>query len=390
MHFHKLIMKSIFAKPYRSLGMFLLAVILSFLMVFGNTVISGMKKGSKNIAERMGADMVLVPAGCEEEYEGILLTTKKNFFYMDASIVEQIRDIKGIEKISPQTFLMTMNASCCDQSAQIVGIDKRSDFTVSPWIDKKYLSSLENGEIIVGSDINIREDKTFRMYGKSYRVSAVLDKSGSSMDETVYISKNEIEELKKIAQKSGQGFVKEVKPSDISVIMIKVAEGVSIGSVIAKLSKIKGVEIITADAVSNRLSSEMNGVHKSYFCIIAAVFLLSFLILYIMQYIATNERKKEMETYRILGIDSRQLKYMFLKESVLLSGTGALAGVLFGILSVSLFAVVIDKTVTLSFLMPSIAEQILIAMLGFLITSFTGVVSLLLNFKRVCTDFVWE
>ena len=79
-----------------------------------------------------------------------------------------------------------------------------------------------------------------------------------------------------------------------------------------------------------------------------------------------------------------------MKESVLLSGTGALAGVLFGILSVSLFAVVIDKTVTLSFLMPSIAEQILIAMLGFLITSFTGVVSLLLNFKRVCTDFVWE
>ena len=59
---------------------------------------------------------------------------------MDESVLDKIVNTKGVAKVSPQTFLMTMEASCCDQSVEIIGVDMDSDFTITPWM-KQFLSA---------------------------------------------------------------------------------------------------------------------------------------------------------------------------------------------------------------------------------------------------------
>ena len=254
--FNKLILKSISSKFYRSIGLVVIGFVVSFSLIMTSLIIIGMKHGSENVVDRMGADIIVVPKNYGSEIEGMLLTTQKSYFYMNDSIVDKIKSIDGIDKISTQTFLMTLDASCCDQSAQIIGIDIDTDFTVTPWMDKKFINSLDEGEIIAGDRVAVRENKTFKMFGDSYKVSAILDESGSMMDNTVFVSRKNMPVMIDKARKAGQGIVKEVGADDISAVLISVIDKSQIQQIVGKLSSIDGIDIVTTDMVSSKLSSE--------------------------------------------------------------------------------------------------------------------------------------
>ena len=84
----KLVFKSISSKLYRSIGLILIGLVLSFAMVIISLTAFGMAHGSQNAAQRMGADIIVTPKGHGDDMEGILLTTKKSFFYMDSSVID--------------------------------------------------------------------------------------------------------------------------------------------------------------------------------------------------------------------------------------------------------------------------------------------------------------
>ena len=77
---HKLTLKSLSSRLYRSIGLVLISLVLSFAVVFIAYTAVGMKHGSDNVKARMGADIIVVPDGYGDDLEGILLTTSKNYF----------------------------------------------------------------------------------------------------------------------------------------------------------------------------------------------------------------------------------------------------------------------------------------------------------------------
>ncbi|HAV91397.1 MAG TPA: hypothetical protein DCW44_09010, partial [Eubacterium sp.] len=293
-------------------------------------IIIGMKHGSENVVDRMGADIIVVPKNYGNEIEGMLLTTQKSYFYMNDSIVDKIKSIDGIDKISTQTFLMTLDASCCDQSAQIIGIDIDTDFTVTPWMDKKFINSLDEGEIIAGDRVAVRENKTFKMFGDSYKVSAILDESGSMMDNTVFVSRKNMPVMIDKARKAGQGIVKEVGADDISAVLISVIDKSQIQQIVGKLSSIDGIDIVTTDMVSSKLSSGLKEMSTVYILIIALIVVVSILLLYFIYYITLNERKSEIEILRTIGISRRKVKRFLISEISIISFAGACLGVILG------------------------------------------------------------
>lgn len=388
--FHRLVAKSISSKLYRSIGLVMIGLVLSFAMVIISLIAVGMEHGSKNVVERMGADLIVVPKGYGEELEGILLTTQKSYFYMDASIVKQIEKVDGVDKVSPQTFLMTMEASCCDQAVQIIGIDIESDFTVTPWIEKKYLQSLSSGEIITGSRVGIGNDQSFKMFGQTYHVAAVLDESGSSMDATIFVSRDEMKSLMQHAQQAGQGIVAKVNEKDISAVMVKVSDKDRIHSVVARLSSISGIDIVTTDAVSSKLSAGLTEMYIVYAIVIAILLLVSILLLYIIHYITLNERKKEVEILRTIGVSRKKIKTILTEEVFLTSSLGAFLGTGFGYISFRLLFQFIEMTTKIPFSTPLIKEEIGILFVGFSLTTFLGPLCAATSIRKVCPEEVLE
>ena len=388
--FHRLIAKSIRSRLYRSIGLVMVGLILSYAMVMISLIAVGMKNGNNNVIERMGADLIVVPKGHGEELEGILLTTQKSYFYMDDAIIDEIKEIDGIDEVSPQTFLMTLDASCCDQAVQIIGIDIESDFTVTPWIEKKYMESLKYGEIIVGSEIGIRKDNTFQMFGKSYHVAAVLAESGSSMDGTVFVSREVIRDLIQDAQLAGQGMVTEIGTTDISAAMIKVDDEESIQSVIAKLSGISGIDIVTTDLVTSRLSAGLRKAYVIYAIVILLLFLISILLLFIIHYITINEKKSEVEILRIIGVSRKEVKCFLTKEVFFTSFLGAVSGTSFGFLSFHLLFEFINRTTEIPFAIPSTNEELIVVFVSFLLTTILGPLCAAISIRKVCPKDILE
>ena len=386
--FHRLIAKSIRSRLYRSIGLVMVGLILSYAMVMISLIAVGMKNGNNNVIERMGADLIVVPKGHGEELEGILLTTQKSYFYMDDAIIDEIKEIDGIDEVSPQTFLMTLDASCCDQAVQIIGIDIESDFTVTPWIEKKYMESLKYGEIIVGSEIGIRN--TFQMFGKSYHVAAVLAESGSSMDGTVFVSREVIRDLIQDAQLAGQGMVTEIGTTDISAAMIKVDDEESIQSVIAKLSGISGIDIVTTDLVTSRLSGGLRKAYVIYAIVILLLFLISILLLFIIHYITINEKKSEVEILRIIGVSRKEVKCFLTKEVFFTSFLGAVSGTSFGFLSFHLLFEFINRTTEIPFAIPSTNEELIVVFVSFLLTTILGPLCAAISIRKVCPKDILE
>ena len=382
--FHRLIAKSISSKIYRSIGLVLIDVILSYALVFVGFFSLGMEHGTRNVADRMGADIIVVPKGSGKDLESLLLTAKKNFFYMDKSVLNEIEKTKGVEKVSAQTFLMTMEASCCDQSVEIIGVDMDSDFTITPWVDKEYLKSIENGEIIVGSKVAIKENKTFKMFGKEFKVSSVLEESGSSMDETVFVSRKRMDEILSDAKKAGQGMIKEVTDNDISAVLIKVQDGVDLQRVTAGLAGIEGIDIVNRDTVTGKLSSGLKDMYIPCLIFSITLIIVTLSLLYIIYYITIRERKKEIEILRIIGVSRKNVKGILRKEIILISIVGSSIGTLFGTLSFFVLFAVIDNVSKVPVALPTVKENILIGVLVFLLAAGLGPICSSFSIAKVC------
>ena len=132
----KLALKNIKARPGRSALLIIIVAFLAASVFGGSTFIGSVIEGIFNYQVRLGADMVVIPEEVDERgsYEGILLQGIPDTFYMDASVLEKIREIEGVEQASAQFFLASAAASCCDSPVQIIGFDPKTDFSIQPWI----------------------------------------------------------------------------------------------------------------------------------------------------------------------------------------------------------------------------------------------------------------
>lgn len=388
--FHRLIRKSIGSKIYRSIGLVLIGVILSYALVFVSLVSVGMEHGTKNVANRMGADLIVVPKGSGKDLERLLLTAKKNYFYMDESVLDKIVNTKGVAKVSPQTFLMTMEASCCDQSVEIIGVDMDSDFTITPWIDNKYLKSIENGEVIVGSKVDIREDRTFKMFGKVFKVASVLEESGTSMDETVFVSRNKMDEIMTLAKAAGQGMIKDVTQKDISAVLVKVKDGVDLQRITATLAEIEGVDIVSKDTVSEKLTGSLKDMYIPCIIFSVTIIIVTVLLLYIIYFIIIRDRKKEIEVLRIIGISRKDVKSILRNEIIFISVVGSAIGTLFGTISFFVMFELIDNVSNVPFTYPSLQESVLIIAIVFILTAGLGPVCSTVSIRKICPKEILE
>ena len=386
----RLAFKSISSRFYRSIGLVLISLIMSFTVVLIGLIAVGMQHGSDNVKARMGAAMIVVPEGYGDDLEGILLTTSKNYFYMDETVVDEIGAVEGVEVASPQTFLMTLEASCCDQSVQIIGIDTESDFTVSPWVDGKYIDSLKSGQIIVGSDVGVREDQSFQMFGVPYEVAGILDKSGSSMDYCVFIDRGEMETLMEQAEAAGQGVIAEVNSDDVSAVLIRTKGVEDDSAIVGKLSRIDGIDVVTSESVSSRLTEGLHDAKVIYAVIIVLLFLVGILLMFLIHYITLGERQSEITTLRILGVGRRKIRRFLIQEILILSSIGALLGTLIGALSFSVLFGLIDKLTDIPFTLPYTGEEVLILLSAFIVIAVLGPLSASYGIRKLCPEYVLE
>lgn len=379
-----LAMENIRQRKMRSICMILLVTLSSIIVYMGSVFSLSLKHGLDSLSNRLGADVIVVPAGYKAEIESVLLKGEPSTFYLPENTMKKLEQFEEIEQMTAQIYVATLSASCCSYPIQIIGIDIDSDFLIYPWITNSIHKELKDNEAIVGSHVIGEQGEIVRFFNHELKIVGRLKATGVGFDATVFVNRKTAKELAKASERITANRVAE--EDVISSIMLKVKPGVDSVKLSSKISRTlahEGIFAMFSKKFVNTISSNLKVLSSYVGGLIFIIWIFSIVILSISFTAIFNERKKEMAVLRVLGASKRILRNIIVKEAGILSLWGAALGSFLGVLLSMIFLPLMAKSLTMPFLSPGILKYLLIFLLSFLLGSLIGPLSTVRVVKKL-------
>jgi putative ABC transport system permease protein len=320
---------------------------------------------------------MVVPAGASEKAQSILLRGAVSYFYFDAEIVDRVAGTEGIACASPQFFLTSLAEGCCDAMVQLIAYDPETDFVIRPWMAEKYSKSVEDGQIVTGSRINIRADGTIKLLGHNYPVAARLSKSASGLDTSVFMTMNTMRLLIGRARAEGYDFLadqeREMIRGAVSVILAKTdsdAPPARLAQTIGRENA--GVDVVVSQGIFSGISKALGGLTAYIHLFSIVLWVLAFVVLSAVFSSSVHERKKEFAVLRILGATRKKLAAMVLGESVIAGSAGGAAGIVLASLAIFPFSTLIGERLELPYLDAPLINIVLLVLGSLFLSALAG------------------
>jgi putative ABC transport system permease protein len=299
-------------------------------LVFSLSFVMRVNASIQLTSDRLGADLIVVPTGARGAAEDILVENRATSFYMSKSFVDRIRKVEGIDKVSYQTYLVTLTGLCCSiPSSMVVAFNQETDFIVTPWLKDKLGRKLRKGEAIVGSEsaFNISlglVEVEAKLFGSVFQMVGVLDKTGSGLDTAVFMSDENIDDIIKNSDTA-------IKADQVSVIFAKIKKGADPYRIMSDIENNNiELDVVMRKDIGKSLLSSLSDISKIfYLTMILATALSLFLVWAIFTAIA-NERTREVGIMRALGAKEGHVMKLFLFEVLLLGAVGSIVGIVAG------------------------------------------------------------
>ena len=377
--------KNIQNKSVRSASLIILTAILTLVLFLSSFLILSLRNGMHSLANRMGADIIVVPEGYDSKIRGAILRGEPNTFFLDKSVVEKIRKIEGVEIATPQLFIATLSAGCCSFPIQVIGFDSDTDFVVKPWLATQAKLPLEKGEVLVGHNIVGDMHEHVKFFNQEFIIRGRLAKTGMGFDNTVFVN---FEEARRLAKEYEKILKLEDKDHEnmISCVMIKVdnsVDPVEIQNNIRSEFAGQGVYPLLSQSMMNEVSTSTQDMIKYVYILIALVWLLVFLVLTLVYSITIKERKREFATLRILGASKKHLRRIILSEIFTINISGAACGSVLGLIISILFGTWFSQSFKMPFLAPNVLTLAIIFIAVFAIGTIMGPLSSLISIKKM-------
>lgn len=353
-------------KTFRTLALAFIVAIFSFMLYVGSMVSVNLNNGIESLSARLGADLLVVPQGEGKKIESVLLRANPSNFYLPETMLREVRQLPGVEKASAQLFLASLEAQCCTVKVQLIGLDQKSDFVVTPWMRHTFDRELQDGEVIVGDYIFGQIGDNIKFFNTELKIAGRLEPTGMGFDSSVFMNMNTLRKLAKVAMPER---AEEINHSH-SAVLVRVKPGVDPISISDQLLDRLGlgadVNFVFASNMMSDTADKLRSITTFLYGLAAGLWAIAAVIMFIVFAFAFNERQKEFATLRALGASKAKVIRLVLTESFMTSAMGTSVGVLFGVLVMSLFTVSISKTIGLPYLAPSIAETIQVVVLTFI------------------------
>lgn len=362
--------------PVRSFCLIGAEIVLAAFLFAGSVLVLSLTNGVLSMSDRLGADIMLVPAGYDPHVENILLSGKPSAFYLPDDAMSQLRalSLDVIEKVTPQVFMATLRASCCAYPVQIMGIDYESDFIIRSWLDETLKRPLNDGEIILGYHNNGNAGDEITFFGQTLTIAGRLERTGMGFDSSVFMTRNTIIDLANAADR--------IKPQKlaannnlVSVIMIKLKPGtdtVKTARTINKALNPQGIYALFSKKFVGTISSSLVLVSRITKYFLAALWVMAVIVIALLFSLTVSERRKEFGILRTIGATRKKLAFMVLNEALIVSIFGAVAGIILGGVIIPVLSPLVAESLHLPFLLPSWGKILLISAASGIITVLTG------------------
>ncbi|HEB49304.1 MAG TPA: ABC transporter permease [Desulfobulbus sp.] len=318
----KTVIRKLFRNSVLVLAVGLLVALLVFAFLFNDMVQENLEAASK----KLGADIVLVPAEAMGMAEEFILESSEKTFYMDRSILDSVRKMPEIDKVTFQVYLRTLESGCCSIVAgQVVAIDPATDFVVKPWLPPS-VPALGEGEAYVGSYVweYLGLISTATLFGHPIKVVGHLEKTGTGLDHGIFMR---YADLSQVTETAAGSYSKD----KISIVFIKVREGVDVEDLTRKIqSENPTVGIMTSGTIGADIRATLKDILRVFSVTILVSSLLAILLAWSTFSAITNERKREIGILRAIGARRSHIIRMFMAEAAIISCMGGALGIVGG------------------------------------------------------------
>lgn len=373
--------KNLKRKLFRTAILIVSIGLLVSILVFGTSFMISVTSTLERATNRLGADVLVVPTGARDYAEEVLLETKTKVFYMDKSIIDRVKNVEGVDKVTHQTYLTTIFGLCCDiPPATVVSFDHDTDFIVSAWLNKSLGRKLKKGEAIIGyeayDNLGLFDVKSSLLFGVKFDIVGVLGKTGTGLDNAIFMSNENIND---VISRGKTG----LKPNEISLIFVKVRPGYDPYDVSRNIEgAIIEVDTIERNDMGKRIISSLHDIKSVFLLTIILASLLSAFLAWTVFSAVVNERSREIGIMKAIGAKESHIAMIFTLEIISLGILGSLLGIGIGTyLSISLsriFNLLKDMAVTLT-----MTERIEIGLIGLLVGTGVCVIGALSSIIRI-------
>lgn len=287
--------------------------------------------------ERMGADVIIYPNSAKIDDTEFLYSGIAQMVYMDTAVIDNMLPEEDIESITPQFYLQTLpGADCCatDEEFRIVGIDKESDFIVSPWYETQML---ENNDMLVGNQGSFQVGMKVLVLGNIFDIVDRIAPTGSSIDQSIFIDIDVARAMahERFTQDDEYHTFDKGQNLDelVTCYLIKLHDGVSPDDFVEQV-KNNGIDAQVASISATRsvLSDQMGNFAKILLAFALIIIILACLALYSQFVNLTAKMQREIGYLRSIGVRKRDVFLMILTQAGMMSAIGGLVGSIIGML----------------------------------------------------------
>lgn len=369
--------RNIQRRPFRSCCLIIIIMLFSATLFGGSVLMKNLSLGISGMANRLGADILIVPYGYEKNLEVALLRGEPSSFYLKADLVDKIKDIKGIEAVSPQLFIASLSAGCCTSKVQLIGFDQQSDFVIKPWLQSQLEQPLQDDQVVVGSKITSNVGDEIKFFNHPFKIAAKMDSTGMGFDTSVFMTIPAAHSLMKEANLI-EGDTDHFA-NYVSSIFVKVDPDYQskdiVNQIMPKYAIDYNIDFVMTKGMLSNISKWLNGFSTIVYSLSAIFWVLAIIVIFVIFSSSLNERKREISLLRILGASRSDLVKMLLRESLIISALGGLTGIVVAGVLIYAFSLLICQTIGLPCMNISITDGLIYAFIVFLLTLIIGPLS---------------
>ncbi|WP_421778164.1 ABC transporter permease [Gardnerella sp. KA00747] len=385
----RLPLENIKRKPLRTCALIVVAACLSAIFFGGSLLSMNLAQGLNSMRARMGADIMVIPNGTHTKAEALLTNGGSSTFYFTNDIESLVRRSPGVQKASAQTYISSLSAGCCAEKLQIIGFDPDSDFVIGPWIYSQHKKTLQKGEMIAGANVLVSYMHTVRLFGHQWPVVAQLAKTGTSIDNSVFVRRESVPQVVEYSTKVHHTAIpKEYAKKAISAVLVKVSKGYSAKQVAENIRKTTGIPsigIVFPGGVTATTQANLGVFTRTLTFVIAVFWIVGLLVLIAVFATSVNERKKEFASLRILGATRKVLLGIVVRESATLGFVGGVIGVASASLILFPYSSLIAQQLQLPYLEVTALPVIALMLASVLLALVAVIVASALTTLRIAT-----
>lgn len=367
---NRLAWRNLTQTPFRTTCLIVITLLFAATLFGGSILTKNLSDGIAGMANRLGADILIVPYGYEKELEVALLRGEPSSFYLKADLASKVKNIKGVSAVSSQLFIASLNAGCCTTKVQLIGFDPATDFVISPWMQQQRTTPLTGNEVVVGAKIVAKIGDEIMFYNQPFRVVAKMDSTGMGFDSSVFMSMDAAYNLMKTAHLI-TGDVDHIKDY-ASSIFVRVDSEYQPKTIVNQIMQNYAVDynldfVMTKSMISN-IFKWLHSFSLIVYSLAAIFWLLAVVVIFIIYSATINERRREVAILRILGASRLMLVKMLFRESIIISFIGGVIGISIAAVLLYAFRMLICQSLGLPCANISLMNALVYALIVFMLT----------------------